>query len=560
MTFEPNTLYYGDNLDIVRKYISDESIDLIYLDPPFNSKADYNILFKEKSGKSSVAQIQAFSDFWHWDHTAENTYLEIQEDPNLNGMIRFLHAHLGRNDMMAYLVMMTIRLRELHRVLKLTGSLYIHCDPTASHYLKIVMDSIFRPNNFKNEIIWRRTGAHGTKRSFAPIHDTLLFYTKTSDYYFQVVKKPYMKGHVETRYSKDDLGRYKFTSGGNILTGAGATGGESGQVWRGFDPSAKNRHWAIPKYLAKQMPPEFEKLGTLEKLEQLYQKGLIEIKKGSAWATPVRYLSQDDGQQLPDIWAAQPYTERTVFGTDEVIDADVAWLGTTDPERLGFQTQKPLGLLERVIKSSCPPDGIVLDPFCGCGTTIIAAQKLKRKWVGIDITHLAISLIKSRLRDMKVIAKRDYTVIGEPVDFASAKQLAETNPFQFQWWALSLIENAKPTSPKKKKGADKGVDGWLTFREGERLTLKRIVIQVKGGVHIGAKDIRDLIGTVENTKSTMGIFVTLHEPTKPMIQAAFEANHYTSPTWGHKYPKIQILTIKELLEGKKPEIPHAQLV
>lgn len=262
-------------------------------------------------------------------------------------------------------------------------------------------------------------------------------------------------------------------------------------------------------------------------------------------------MSQNDGQQLPDIWAAQPYTEGTVFGNDEIIDADVAWLGTTDPERLGFQTQKPLGLLKRIIKSSCPPNGIVLDPFCGCGTTIIVAQKLKRKWVGIDITHLAISLIKSRLKDMKIIAKRDYTVIGEPVDYESAAQLAASNHFQFQWWALSLIDNAKPTNPEKKKGADKGVDGWLTFREGEHLNLRRIVIQVKGGVHVGAKDIRDLLGTVQNTKSAMGIFITLHEPTKPMIQAAFEANHYTSPTWGHKYPKIQILTIKELLDGKK---------
>jgi len=269
MTIQGKMLFYGDNLDILSKYITDESIDLIYLDPPFNSKADYNILFKEKTGKSSIAQIHAFSDFWHWDDAAESTYLELQEDPDISGMVQFLHAHLGRNDMMAYLIMMTIRLRELYRVLKPTGSIYIHCDPTASHYLKIVMDSIFSPKNFKNEVMWRRTGAHGTKRSFAPIHDTLLFYTKTSDYYFQVVKKPYMKGHVKTRYSKDSSGKYKFTSGGNILTGAGATKGESGQIWRGFDPTIKDRHWAVPTYLAKKMPPEFEQLGTLEKLEQL---------------------------------------------------------------------------------------------------------------------------------------------------------------------------------------------------------------------------------------------------------------------------------------------------
>jgi len=562
MTIEANTLYYGDNLDILRKYIPDESVDLIYLDPPFNSKADYNILFKEKTGKSSVAQIQAFSDFWHWDQNAEKTYVELQEYPKYTSMVQFLHAFLGRNDMMAYLVMMTVRLRELHRVLKPTGSLFIHCDPTASHYLKIILDLVFGFNNFRNENIWRRTGAHNKIKRYAPIHDTILFYSKTGDYHWNYPNRPYMKGHIEEYFVKDEKG-YRTNYYGNVLTGSGVRGGFSGKPWRGFDPTPKGRHWAIPKAVVDEIDEDLSSMNTQQKLDRLFELGYIKIYPNQAWPIYERYLNEDDGQPLFDIWAFQPYTGGTVFGTDKGIDEDVRWLTPKDKERQGYPTQKPIGILERIIKSCTSEGDIVLDPFCGCGTTIIAAQNLKRKWIGIDITHLAISLIKARLREKKVIIKKDYRVIGEPVDLASATQLAESNAFQFEWWALSLIE-ARPTGGttgrRGKKGADKGVDGWLTFREGDSLNLRKIVVQVKGGVHVGAKDIRDLLGTVQNTKSAMGIFITLHEPTKPMKQAAMEAEYYISPTWGHKYPKIQILTIKELLEGKKPIIPHAQLV
>jgi site-specific DNA-methyltransferase (adenine-specific) len=556
---ETNTLYYGDNLEILRKRVANDSIDLIYLDPPFNSKADYNILFKELSGEASRAQIQAFSDFWHWDVEARHAYefLTTQSSNyNLSRLIQSLYGFLGKNDMLAYLVMMAIRLQELHRVLKSSGSLFIHCDPTASHYLKILLDAIFDPRNFRNEIIWRRTGAHGAKRSFAPIHDTLLFYTKTSDYYFKEVKKPYMKGHVDTRYTKDDSGEYKFTSGGNILTGAGATKGESGKVWRGFDPTAKNRHWAVPQYLTEQMPPEFGRLSVLEKLEYLYKEGFIEIKEGSAWPTPVRYLRPDDGQPLPDIWAAQPYTEGTVFETNDIIDADVAWLGTTDPERLGYQTQKPLGLLERIIKSACPDNGIVLDPFCGCGTAIIAAEKLRRKWIGIDITYLAINLVKNRLKD--AFPQATFNVEGEPRDLGAAIELAKDR-YQFQWWALSLV-GARPlgataTDPTRgKKGADKGIDGWLRFSDGPEGNVETIIVQVKSG-KVGVKDIREFRDVIQNRKAAIGLFITLEAPTRDMIDEAKQTEPYISPRWKHEFPKIQILTIEGLLEGIRPNIP-----
>jgi len=511
-TFGPNALYYGDNLDVLRKYFPSNSVDLIYLDPPFNSKADYNILFKEPTGEESIAQIQAFSDFWHWDKTAESTYLELQEDPKIMNMIQLLHAHLGRNDMMAYLVMMTTRLRELHRVLKPTGSIYLHCDPTASHYLKIILDLIFDPRNFRNEIIWKRFTFHADAHRFGRLHDIILFYSKSDEYTWNTqyveYKESYKKSHF--RY-KDERGRYR-------LDNLNPPGGR-GPVYEfhGF-----TRPWRYTK----------RKMLKLEKQGRIYApKGRVPQVK--------RYLDELKGQAVPSIWT------------------DVPPINPMAKERMGFQTQKPLKLLERIISASSKKDDLVLDPFCGCGTTIIASHKLKRKWIGIDITHLAISLIKTRLRKIKVYAKRDYRIIGEPVDFASAEELASTYPYQFQWWALSLID-ARPTNPDRKKGADKGVDGWLTFRESANLDLQRIVVQVKGGRHIGPQYVRDLLGTVETSKSAMGILITLYEPTEQMKTTAMEAEYYESSTWGHKYPKIQIITIKELISGKKPILPHTQ--
>ncbi len=300
---------------------------------------------------------------------------------------------------MAYLAMMAERLLELHRILKPTGSLYLHCDPTSSHYLKILLDAVFGPERYLNEVIWRRTGSHNPRRSFGPIHDVIHVYAKESDYKFNIVRRPYMKGHVETRYKRMPNGTLRFTSGGNVLTGAGVRTGASGQAWRGFDPTAKRRHWALPSFYENEMPPSFKRLDAVEKPEALYQARLIEIEPGVAWPIMVRYLSERDGTPLADIWAYQPYTDGTVWGSDAGVDADVAWLGPTDPDRLGYPTQKPVGLLERIIRSSSDIDDVVLDPFCGCGTTIHAAQKLGRRWIGIDITHLAIGLIERRLKN-----------------------------------------------------------------------------------------------------------------------------------------------------------------
>jgi site-specific DNA-methyltransferase (adenine-specific) len=464
--------------------------------------------------------------------------------------LQAFRALLGDSDMLAYLSMMAPRLIELRRILKNTGSIYLHCDPAASHYLKVLLDRVFGPENFRNEIVWRRTGAHGARRSFGPIHQTLLFYTKTDGYFFEVVRRPYMKGHVDRRYAKDETGKLKFTSGGNVLTGAGATNGESGQPWRGFDPSVKGRHWAVPGFLAEQMPLSFHALGVLKKLDALYEAGLVEIIPGAAWPTPIRYLRQNAGHPLQDIWAYQPYTEGTVYGTSEGIDADIAWLGTTDPERLGYPTQKPLGLLERIINASCPEDGVVLDPFCGCGTTIATAQALKRPWIGIDVTHLAITLIKHRLQDAfgRGIAAT-YKVKGEPVSVPDAAALAAHDSHQFQMWALGLV-GARPA--ELRKGPDRGIDGRLYFIDPSGGDVQQIVFSVKGG-HLHAPYVRDLRGVVEREHAAIGVLISMEQPTKAMKAEAATAGFFESP-WG-KHSRVQLVTVAELLEGKRIDAP-----
>ena len=275
----------------------------------------------------------------------------------------------------------------------------MHCDPTASHYLKILLDALFGSDNFGAEIIWRRTGSHNSRKSFGRLHDTILCVHKTKNYTFNIVRTPYMRRHVQTRYAIDSDGRTRFTSGGNVLTGAGATEGPSCKPWRGFDPASKGRHWAIPKFYEDHMDSGYVKLSPTEKLEALYQQGHVEIKAGSAWPIMVRFLDERDGVPLGDIWVFQPYTQGTVWNSEEGIDEDVKWLGPTDPERIGYPTQKPLALLQRFIKALSNEGDIVFDPFCGCATACIAAESLQRQWVGIDISPKAAELVEQRMQD-----------------------------------------------------------------------------------------------------------------------------------------------------------------
>lgn len=551
----PGDLYYGDNLELLRnpsKFVT-ESIDLIYLDPPFNSDRTYNLI-----NKGSQTQERAFVDTWNWEEdSAQRSFAELTGDAPqgvrvpeaLTDMMRSLKKLLwdGNKDMLAYLSMMAVRLVELHRVLRGTGSLYLHCDPTASHYLKMILDAIFGLKNFRNEIIWRRTGAHNGNRCFGPIHDVILFYSKNpKDYYFKVVNRPYMRGHVERRYKRDSTGEMKFSSGGNVLTGSGIRGGESGAEWRGFKPSSKDRHWAIPGFLAQQMPLSFNDLGVLAKLDALFEKGLVEIIPGTAWPTPVRYLT--NGNPMQDIWAYQPYTENTVHGTSEGIDVDVKWLGPTGPERVGYSTQKPLGILDRILSTSCPADGIVLDPFCGCGTTVVAAQKLGIKWIGIDIAIRAIDVIKDRLDER--FQPYVWTEYGEPSGVEEAAHLAETNHYDFQWWVVRRL-GGQPPKGQKKKGGDGGVDGEMTLQDFGSNTQRKVVISVKGGTTLTPGMVKDLESTVRLEKADYGIFVSMYSPTPGMKSLAKEFGTVPGTAIRDSKPeyRIRIITVPEILAG-----------
>ena len=515
-----NTLYYGDNLTILRDYIASESVDLVYLDPPFNSARSYNVLFKHESGRASEAQVKAFDDTWHWGIEAEATFHDLVTTGSapVANTIGAMRQFIGDNQMMAYLVMMAARLVELHRVLKPTGSLYLHCDPTASHYLKVVMDTIFGPTHFLSEVIWKRTSAHSSAKRYGPVHDVLLVYGKSSAYLWVQQYEPFSEDYLTSHYNAmDEQGRHYTLSD---LTAAGIRKGQSGLPWRGFDPNSKGNHWKF----------------TVGKLDELDAEGRIYWpKKVGGWPRYIRYLDAMKGVPLQDIWV------------------DIPPVNPQAAERLGYPTQKPVALLERIIAASCNPGDVVLDPFCGCGTTIAAAEKLRRRWIGIDITHLAISLQKYRLKDTHGLESgKDHQVIGEPADLAGAAQLAREDRHQFEWWALSLIQ-AQPISPgeslkKGKKGADRGIDGQIVFVDDRAGKPKRILVQVKSG-HVSASIVRDLRGVVEREGAAMGVLVTLDPPSQPMRSEAASAGFYQSPGWNRRYPKLQILTIEGLLAG-----------
>ena len=515
---DKNTLYYGDNLAILREYIADESVDLVYLDPPFNSKRTYNVLFKDESGKDSAAQIAAFDDTWHWDVSAEEAYYDLvtQAPDDVSKLIGALREFIGTNQMLAYLVMMAIRLVELHRILKPTGSLYLHCDPTASHYLKIVLDTIFGAEHYRNEIIWKRTTAHSDSKTCGNTHDIILFYTKSRRLTWNKVYQPYNEKYIKSHYRKvDDAGRLYRTDN---LTAYGLSGGGYTYEWNGV-----TKLWRVPE----------------TRMQELHDQGKIYYTRSGS-AEYIRYLDEMPGVPLQDVWD------------------DISPINSQAAERLGYPTQKPLALLERIIESSSNKGDIILDPFCGCGTTVAAAEKLDRQWIGIDITHLAIALQKYRLRES--FPESEFTVIGEPESVKAAQYLAEQDRFQFEWWALSLVK-ARPGkgtkgSKRGKKGADKGVDGVITFIDGPNRKPMRVLVQVKSG-KVSSRDIRDLVGTVERERGTIGVFITLKPPSKPMKTEAVSAGFYESLLWGGKYPKIQILTIEELLAGASVAMPSA---
>jgi len=469
------TLYFGDNLEILREKFPDRPdgdgyFDLIYLDPPFNSNRDYNVLFKEGL-TDSAAQVQAFEDSWHWTADAHHTFEELvgsrksatRTNEQIANLMLALEKLVGHNDMLAYLTMMTARLIELHRVLKKTGSIYIHCDPTASHYLKIVMDAIFGERNFRNEIIWHYTGGGRSKKYFSQKHDTILCYSRSDT----------------TTFNIDDVRvPYKETSG--------------------------------------------------------------YAKSGVISASGKKYMPNPLGTPVDDVW-------------------DIPIINPMSKERLGYPTQKPEALLERIIKASSNEGDWVLDPFCGCGTTVSVAERLGRNWIGIDITALAINLIKKRIKEQFPDKLIPIFVDGLPKDIAGAQALFKKDPFEFEYWALDLVD-ATPSRSKSKgnmRGADKGVDGIVTFTRDIKNGVQeygRLLVQVKGG-GVQRSDIATLRGDVEREKADGGLFITLEEPTRPMREEAVSAGSFQVPFSKEEFPRIEIISVKELLAHKRPRIP-----
>jgi len=480
---DTNTLFYGDNLDILRAHVADESVDLVYLDPPFNSNRSYNVLFRDESGRDSDAQIIAFEDSWHWGRRTEDLYADLVKGSD-ERLVRLLTALvggreqerglLGRNPMSAYLVMMAARLVELQRVLKPTGSLYLHCDDAASHYLKLVLDAIFTPPHFRNHIAWRRAIAHNDPKRYGRIQDHILYYV-AGDYPVwngDAIALPRNQEQLAAAYpSRDDRGRFRSADLTGPLHG-GSQGSPSTLPWQRYDVFAMGRCWSVPRtgryaeYIERNFIPGYRGIeGVHARLDALDAAGLIYHPQRGKWPGLKRYADADTGNPPQDL-----FLEPSGFTN----------FNRQRGEHLGFPTQKPEALLERIIRASSNEGDLVLDPFCGCGTAIVAAETLGRRWLGIDITHLSVALMKYRLHDRHGLrAGQDYRVIGEPQDLAGARNLAEREVdgrYQFQWWALSLV-HARPQKDasgggwRGRFGGGRGVVGRLVEIGGERVEV-----------------------------------------------------------------------------------------
>jgi site-specific DNA-methyltransferase (adenine-specific) len=523
-----NALYYGDNLDILRRYVPNESVDLIYLDPPFNSNRDYNVIFKDESGRKSDAQLLAFEDTWHWGPSAEATYTYLTNTARHEGrvpsavsqIIAAFRAGLGTNQMTAYLVEMTERLVELHRALKPTGTLYLHCDSTASHYLKLVLDAVFTPVRFLNEITWKRSTSHGNVgRNYGSLTDTILVYTKGDRYIWNQQYRPFTEDYAAGRF-------------------AGREGGRRFQTvtLRNPGPRPNLRYPFTAKNGITYQPHPNGWAWEESRMRKADDDDLLAYPAKPAGQLRLKmYLDESPGVKLQNLWD------------------DIPAVNSQAKERLGWETQKPVALLERIIATSSNPGDVVLDPFCGCGTALVASQKLGRQWVGIDVTYLSIAVMRARLKDS--FGLEDVEVIGQPTEVEGARQLAQSpeGRYQFQWWALALVD-AKPLGGIEKKGSDRGIDGLITFTD-KNNEMELVVVSVKsGGVNSGM--VRDLKGTLDRENAAIGLFVTLEEPTKEMLLEASTGGTYHSDLWNRDYERIQVLSIRELLEsGKKPNLP-----
>ena len=470
-------LYCGDNFNVIADELDENLVALVYLDPPFNSDEDYSLFFGTQGLDAGDAQWTAFRDTWLWDKAADDAlaFVDGSSFTSLATLLRALLGNLGKSPMMAYLVFMAARLIRIHGAMKPTASIYLHCDPSASHYLKPVLDAIFGARHFRSEIIWRRTGSHSKSKRWAPLHDTILYYTKSDIFTWNAPRRPLMRGEVA------------------------------------------------------------------ERLEQ---------------GADAQYHAQVAHEAAPDIWAFQPYTGGTVFGMPDGIDEDVRWLSPRSAERLGYPSQKPVALLTRIIEASSNKGDVVLDPFCGCGTTLDAAERLERQWIGIDVSPFTIQLIRrSRLEwtfpDLREGADGDYQIEGLPTDLASARDLAQRDLKAFQIWAVTQVDGR----PNENSAAGRLIHGLIPFRpNGPKKAAKWAVVSVvpeKADLS-GLRKLDDL--AKKDTKSLgFAILICLEEPTDQMLEYCRDLDPIEIEAV--QYPRLQILTIKQILSGERPQLP-----
>jgi site-specific DNA-methyltransferase (adenine-specific) len=467
-----------------------------------------NVLFKSASGAGADASIEAFDDTWTWGTSAKDALMDIASGTNrpLQVMMEAMHSAIGENPLMAYLAMMAVRLVELHRVLKNSGSLYLHCDPTASHYLKLVLDAVFGKESFTNEIVWQRTNAksHAFTR-FSSAHDIIFAYRRGETATWNAQYLPHSEKLLKSHYSniEEDTGR-RFTLGDTLNPNKDRP--NLTYEWKGH-----TRVWRW----------------TREKMQQMHDEGLLHYTS-SGMPRQKRYLDEMEGTPLTDVWT------------------DIPPINSQAQERLGYPTQKPRALLERIIAASSNPGDTVLDPFCGCGTAVDAAQKLGREWIGIDVTHIAIGMIEDRMRSG--YPGIEFETHGVPKDLDSAIKLANDDKHQFQQWACWQVGGY----PREKKGGDKGVDGWFNYlAEGGKIETG--VISVKGGENLNPGMVRDLGRVMERDHHRFGLFITAAMPTKGVRDEI--ASHPLIETEFGRFPAMQVVTIAELIHGPKPKLP-----
>jgi DNA modification methylase len=529
-----NMLYFGDNRYVIEEHLELNSVDLVYLDPPFNSKAQYNVLYETPGNQRESAQQTIFRDMWSWEEEAEASYRAVlAHGGQIASIVEALTLALRRSDMMAYIAMMAARLIQIHQVLKPTGSLYLHCDPAASHYIKLVLDAIFGSKNFRNEVIWKRSSAHNSAKRWGPVHDVILFYTASDQYTWNRIFSEYDEGYLASKYRhSDERGIYRLSD----LTGSGTRSGDSGMSWRGIDPTSYGRHWAVPadRAIPKwfQFPLGWASLSTQERLDILADQQLIRWPtKTGARPEFKRYRETALGQPLQDV----------------ITDIDP--VNSMAKERIGFPTQKPIPLLERIIRSSSNEGDIVLDPFCGCGTSILAAQGTKRDWIGIDVSYYSVRLVQRRLianfgRDCVV------PIAGIPADLSSAEALAENQPYGFQQWVVG--ELGCQLWNEGKKGADGGIDGEMWFYNPPQ-NAGRLLVQVKGGRRVGSPAVREFAAVLDREKAHMGVFFSRLEPTTDMRHEAAVLGDVR--IGGKSFHKMQLCWLSGWFSGLRPDLP-----